>query len=403
MDEIIDEGTNRMCSLREWIIEQSKNGIIQHSELWKKEKVLTVGGSSLATIMGINHFSTIDKLIRDRIGLSSFTGDIKTQWGNLFEEVIKLCVEYTLNCEILGEDLFVFGPPNTYTSYSPDGLSVVDNRVILFEFKCPFSRIPNGKPPIYYIPQVKMGLELLNVCQQGLFVEGVYRRCCWDDLADTPLYDQQLSPKGPLRTQESLPIALGFIGFELCLRGIINKPELGQKLREFVLEYRRELGEFGNVTNDWFVNDLGVISQELITLLLDLLGTNVIKVVYSRIVHSTNKPIINFNTPVFSHVKSIADISADQLNNTVNEDLTTFVVGCGERDNLLIGVLPWKLFRLDYHWIEKTPGYLDPWYPKIQSIMEIVKQCLAVDTAEEREKIINGGLTVMSNGGFDDE
>ena len=79
--------------LANWVQTNEQNGIKQHDVRWKDEKVFTIGGSSLATIMGINMFSTIPKMISEKIGLTAFNGDIKPQWGNLFEDVIKRHVE----------------------------------------------------------------------------------------------------------------------------------------------------------------------------------------------------------------------------------------------------------------------------------------------------------------------
>src|SRR5271166_1907671 len=179
-----------MQQLRDWVTEKEKNGIKQHSRKWKKR--ITFGGSVIATIQGKNPYSNIYKMLSEKIGLSAFEQSIAPQWGNLFEDVIKRYVEFDKKCTILGEDLYIEGPGDG-TSYSPDGLTVLnvvfdygfddeiktinEHLIVLMEYKCPYSRIPSGNPPEYYIPQVKMGLDLLKLPRIGLFVEGVFRRC----------------------------------------------------------------------------------------------------------------------------------------------------------------------------------------------------------------------------------
>jgi len=349
--------------LAKWVALHEQNGIKQHDQRWKDEKVLTIGGSSLATIMGLNPYSTIPKMISEKIGLTNFNGDIKPQWGNLFEDVIKRHVEKERNCVILGEDLFIKGPPAyPHTSYSPDGLTVIDvvektvskqekiingelivefhtsekvtTEIALVEFKCPFSRLPNGTPPAYYIPQVKMGLQLLDLPTTGLFIEGVFRRCSWPVLGYNSECDTTLVP----RKLGNLPKSYGIIGF------YATTPDL-----PFKTAYIDNYVEFGDESNGFICNDLGNCSPELFTSIMDAYDKKLIQPWYGKICMGGSREYMT--------------------------DFDEFVKFCTDRNYTVVGMIPWKLFHIDYHYIKKEDRYIDEWIPKIVEVIGVVNEC----------------------------
>lgn len=240
---------------------------------WVHGKKRTIGGSEMATIMGLNKFSSIQQLVAQKVGLQSFSGSVKTRWGNLFEPIIQYIVEWDLDTKIMGEEISIPGIVKNQ-SYSPDGIGVVDTEttlswlenvydgadglgregtvtkvvkkktvtepaIALFEFKCPFNRLPNGKIPEYYEPQVKTGLDTIrdnfgslchmpleadpeltndgtfndkSMCDFGIYIEAQFRKCAWEDLSgDNSNYDREMTP-GDLVTPR-LPLAYGFTGF----------------------------------------------------------------------------------------------------------------------------------------------------------------------------------------------
>lgn len=364
--------------LEEWVAQKEQNGIKQHDIKWHEAKLYTLGGSSLSTIQGTNPYENEGSLIKQKIGMTKFISSIQPQWGNLFEDVIKRAVEHDKSCKILGEDLFVFGPPNT--AYSPDGLTIMeietDNvktfQTVLVEFKCPYSRIPNGSPPVYYVPQVKMGLDLLGIPDIGLFIEGVFRRCSWDDLSDTPIYDKTLVPK----SSGDKPIAYGFIGFYYDKS--YNKEE------DSLFKIYDEQYTAGDSSNEYLSNDLGDSDVPL----------------FKTIMNAYDKKILS---PWFGDIVFVNDnYNVDEANYLINADLEKFTKFCADNDHTNFGILPWKLFKLDYHFIQKEDDYLSKWLPKINEIIDIVKKCN--DPANERIKsnILNSYINRSSGRGFGD-
>ena len=357
--------------LQEWIIYITDSSPIQQqTPQWYIDRVYTIGGSSIATIMGINPYSTMAKLISEKSGLTNFAGDIKPQWGNLFEDVIKRYVEWDKKCIVYGEDLYVRGGPGT--SYSPDGLAVLDvverqiiddgnfisaietvkPAIVLLEFKCPYSRIPNGMPPGYYVPQVKMGMELLKLPTIGLFVEGVFRRCTWDDVGNNKQYDKTLVPK----KSGKLPLAYGIIGFYID-SNTTNKskltPEYIEKLRLLLNAYNEHFEQLGNKDNEYLSNDLGDSPPALFTTIMDAFDKKIVTAYYLEVIPANDVTGVD----------------------TLNADLAKYTEFCKVNNVINLGILPWKLFRIDYHYIQKEEKYLDKWLPIINDVIVAVKEC----------------------------
>jgi hypothetical protein len=210
MGDLLAKSTMNIA-LEKWIKDVSANGIFQHSPEWYDARKLGVGGSSISVIEGTNPYSNLISMLESLLDLTPFEGSIATDWGTLFEEVAKLYVEKDLICKIDGTDIFYGGAPGTY--YSPDGLTVLphdgDYHIHLMEFKCPFSRLPaEAQPPEYYVSQVKYGLCVLNLPTRGMLAEIVIRRCGWEHMGLSRVFDKQFKQQ---RIPAGAPVAFGAI------------------------------------------------------------------------------------------------------------------------------------------------------------------------------------------------
>lgn len=334
----------------------------QRTEGWLEFKKTTIGGSQMATLMEINEYETLEGLVASKVGLPSrkFTSTIKTQWGTLFEDVLRKYVEHDKKTTVMGDQLLIQNCPNV--SYSPDGLGVVTlpverevteadgtkktitvhvPRSVLFEFKCPFNRIPHGEVPTYYTPQVKTGLEVIPVVECALFAEAVFRRCSWEDLGPGPKRDRTLVDRSSGRT----PVAYGFIGF------YSTKSDWTGEYEFELQDLETSLVEQGFEIND--TNDFGELDPKLFTKVMALFDKHCVHPWYGSTVHC------NGTTP-----------------DRTSEELDQFVLRQQQEGNYVWGVLPWKLFRVDYHIIEPTRGYLDAWRFKIDEVIGVVRKCL---------------------------
>lgn len=331
-----------MLNLTDWIKDKETHGIVQHSDEWHKHRITTVGGSTLSIIQGVNPYKSLTELVRQKTGFSKKTSDssIMTQWGNLFEDVIKRVVELDKSCTVLGENLYVKGD-DPYISYSPDGLAIIDGEVTLLEFKCPYSRIPTRNIPKYYIPQIKMGLDILKIPTVGLFVEGVFRRCSWEVLGNNSEHDLLLVDK----QLNILPKYYGIIGMyttEEKMQTSIMRLLMQKYETEYSLEEE--------------MNDLGISTAELFTDIMNAYDAGHISVFYGELTSEDNMGV-------------------------VYDDLTKFTEYCsnysGGDDNkyIKLGILPWKLFQLQYNNVIKEENYLEPWIPKIHELIDVIKAC----------------------------
>ena len=142
-----------------------KYSIRQHTHEWYKLMEKTIGGSELATVLGITpkKYGTRSQLVeKKRVnGNANQEVSIFCAWGNLFEPIIRSYTEVVLDTQIYGHDICI---EKGRFRFSPDGLGVVRRRkgydvfdIVLFEFKCPFFRNPDGKVPDWYMPQVFQG------------------------------------------------------------------------------------------------------------------------------------------------------------------------------------------------------------------------------------------------------
>lgn len=169
----------------------------QGSEAWKLARKTRFGGSELNSIL-----SKPQDIILDKLGLGSpFYGNIYTDAGSIYEETTRLYIE-----KKLGTPIYEFGscPTSIYgVSISPDGICISDNSkvssilthpsgkiqsncndssLILIEIKNPYNRIPNGKVPKQYLPQIQGGLWGFDILDYALFIDSVIRRCKIRDL-----------------------------------------------------------------------------------------------------------------------------------------------------------------------------------------------------------------------------
>lgn len=128
------------------------------------------------------------------IKVVSMSGNVAMGWGTLFEPVLCNYLAQRLNIPILCRSVSFFKDP---FRFSPDGvLCDANSAAVLLEMKDPFVRIwqgwdvaqndqlvpphnahpnPNAVPP-HYIPQLQLGLHLIEFLAYALYVEAAYRR-----------------------------------------------------------------------------------------------------------------------------------------------------------------------------------------------------------------------------------
>ena len=161
-------------------------GIRQGTTEWHGLIRTTIGGSEMGVLLGVNKYKKRDQLLEEKreTGVSHDREvPVPCLWGKLFEPIIRTYAEVIYDTQIYGHDICI---ANGKLRYSPDGLGVVRRingrdifDVVLFEFKCPYIRNPDGKVPKHYEPQVLSGLAATAEIEPtyGLYVDAVFRKC----------------------------------------------------------------------------------------------------------------------------------------------------------------------------------------------------------------------------------
>ncbi len=98
----------------------------QGSKKWLEERQYIIGGSEIATVIGKNKYSTVQNLIAQKIGITSFTGNTATRWGNLFENMTELIFQILfLNGNRIHSTGSIQNKEIESHRYSPDGLCIM--------------------------------------------------------------------------------------------------------------------------------------------------------------------------------------------------------------------------------------------------------------------------------------
>jgi hypothetical protein len=105
------------------------------------------------------------------------------KWGSIFENVTQMWAVWLYKLPKFYTVGGVTNPKYPYMRYSPDGFGIVENMIILFEFKAPFIKNYDiCEIPANYIPQVKAGLDVCEVCDGAIYIANIYRKCLFNDL-----------------------------------------------------------------------------------------------------------------------------------------------------------------------------------------------------------------------------
>ena len=138
----------------------------QRSNAWLEMRGKMLTASDAGTALGVNPYETPNDFILKKCGHSDFKGNAATEHGNKFEDEAR-----DLYCERYGEVSHEIGlyqhPVYPWLGGSPDGLTESGK---LIEIKCPLRRKISNEVPIYYMAQVQLLLEILNL-EEAVFIQ----------------------------------------------------------------------------------------------------------------------------------------------------------------------------------------------------------------------------------------
>ena len=131
----------------------------QKSKEWYEMRSNMLTASDWGTVLGENHYSNSNEVLKKKCGDDNFITNAAMQWGNKYEAVAVLIYEYRNKVTIL-EFGCLQHPFIKFLGASPDGIT---SDGIMLEIKCPTSRKITGVPPSYYWCQVQGQLEVCEL------------------------------------------------------------------------------------------------------------------------------------------------------------------------------------------------------------------------------------------------
>lgn len=186
-----------------------KNLAIQGSDEWLEARSFSFGGSEMSTVVGKNKYDDWNSLLLRKSNNTNFRSDT-TEWGHLFEPIAKYYI--TKQFGIIHE----FGSiPHSYfpVCYSPDGLMVIGDDLIMIEIKNPIYRGIHSIPESY-IQQVQTGMSIINV-KHCDFWQFRFRRCKLNTGPWNFQYDRVYHKEYRKRCKDMGPISFGYIWWEV--------------------------------------------------------------------------------------------------------------------------------------------------------------------------------------------
>lgn len=401
-------------------IEKYKHTAEQGTIEWLNSRIFRIGGSEISTVLGKNPYSNEKKLIRQHVGLDNFTGYPATWFGNLFEPILIDYVNNYFNCNIIET-----GSINTDKNlgYSPDGIAIINkenldnilkeehyhhiknttifdnfddnNFIILFEFKCPYKRLPDKTEiPEYYLPQPLLGMEIIDICEVGIFIEALYRFCSMDDIKYNNIYNNEYhNDKNILTTN---PICYGCMVITYTaeyeseddedmdfLDKIENQSQFIHDVEQYLNNYNNdikinikgyEINDLGKITNKWLLNRVleHIISKKHFK--------------YRYISHNINH---KFEYDIYDKSNNVKNIYNYDIQKSINSEIKDILDNLNENENI-IGILPYKLFDIYMKPVNKQLNFItNDIQKKVDNIINIIKECHTGNkTIEEKEIII---------------
>lgn len=347
--------------LLDYLEQNTRNNIQQHSPEWLEAKKTVIGGSQMSTLLSINPWETQRSMLEAKFGISKNSDQAPMCWGNAFEDMIKQYTEKRLNTKIEGDNCFLPLMSSSRierindlvgrVAYSPDGIGVVNDEIVLFEFKAPYSRRTTPtKIPEYYIPQVQTGLNSIDICDYALFIEAEFRVCSWDQL-DTGRLHMEYPSREPASKRAGRPDAVGFM--------VIYGPEEIQ-------------GDWPYESFDW-TNDLSCLDHEQLDNIIIGLSKKTHVVRYSSVAIENDGDSIN---QLYEEIEEAAPKSPCDKN-------------CRGESLVPYGIIPWKLMNYRVKRQDFVPGFIDENAEVIIRYTNIARRMNAVQSRKERLQILD--------------
>ena len=402
-------------------------GSKQRGAAWYRLMGETVGGSELAALLRMSPYKSFYDVVEAKLAAQTGLpaafdgGGPACWWGTLFEGVIELVVAADLGAPLRGTDICIRAAPGHRTS--PDGYLVVclapaEGRgglwttdrgpppegctplVALVEFKCPYSRRPDGAVPAHYRPQVWSGLSVSPVAHLGLFVDSVFRKCSLEALGPGPEYDRAYHRAKSDQAPWGDPFAWGLIA--------VYAPRLDAP-RWVRLGWRGETWAPGDPDPGAPDADASLAAWQVHSACLGMASR-----AGGADARLDAADLGDCPPKVFDRALGLVD----RRRFPVRLGAPTFADGRGDRRGLsaavrrfhenppaghwLLGLLPWKLFEVHYVPVARRPGFLDEIAPLVAEVHRAVAAARASPDPAEWIRQARASAPKKGGGGRED-
>ncbi len=343
------------------IIEKSKGNPKQRSEEWIKYRNTRIGGSEMHNICklkesNINNFINnflLNKIEKKKIFI------LPCEFGNLFENEIHKYTEKRFNTIIYDLEVIEYDKIKA-VCYSADGISIINNKIILFEFKCPYSRIPTDKIKYDYECQINTGLNVIRECDKCYYCEGEFKKCKIKDLYNYNEFDKINHNTLIIRNFKNMYVTYGIIYIYT-----MKEDEEDNKIKD-IGEYNKY--KFTEVLNKIYKKEYKIMYFS------ELIKNKKIEEEYLK----ENKRILPYN--------NTKELPNEKLINKINEIFISYIK---EKGGKPIGYIPWKLYNYNIIEQKKKINFFDENITKlIIYIGYILKMANTYENIKEKKKYI---------------
>ena len=182
----------------------------QGTQEWLDSRRTKIGGSEIASALGRCPYRKPGELIETKRNPQLLKSAACT-FGRVFEIVTQQIIK-----DQWGHKLHHLGaiPATRWPlCYSPDGVIVEGDDLVLAEIKCPFRRSKIQQVPEHYLCQVQCGMNILP-CNTCNFYQFRFRLCTLQQLGNTVKYNRYLHTESYKRCPETKPLRWGFVHFD---------------------------------------------------------------------------------------------------------------------------------------------------------------------------------------------
>jgi hypothetical protein len=379
-------------------VEKYTAGIQQRDKNWFKLMGTTIGGSEISSLMGTNPYSSLYDVAASKLAIlqdrHTWIGGDACWWGTLFEDVLGSYVEIDMGNKIKGDNICI----QTRAGHrnSPDGYIVAkfaqewrggaDDEptlklvttdmniepdleiIILLEFKCPLSRKPTRKVPKHYIPQLWSGLAVSPLADFGIFVDSVFRKCALQDMGNNIRYDRDYHVRdGNHLSSHPGALAWGLIG---VYAPKMNAPAqvrfFGEKdVAHAAWDIKTSYMSYILDSNDDTVIDLGEMDNKLFVKTLEYIDSK-----------------------AFPVKRCLPWCYDGRGNNLSFDEQYDQLCSNAPEHHILIGLLPWKLFEVNYVPVERNPQFFEQMMPLINKVHTSVSEAMSHENPQAHLKTL---------------